>query len=249
MIVESEHNVFLYWVGNEYKVIKFLRALIYHHSCHGKNYKVHLITKSNISEYIDDLPKFNFDKLSPPQQADLIRVNLILKYGGIWLDSDTVVMNNLKTLFDIIRIKNGFFVTQPDSKYLCNGVFGSRKNTELLQYWKESIYKSLNNKVQEKNYEFLGNSILKKIQDEEPWLLNNYEIFNGEETLYPIHWKDSFDDFINKPFDNFTKIERKNQPLIILTNRVYKGAENLSEEEILNRTPLSYFIRKSYNQS
>ena len=48
------NNVYLYWVGNEYKLIKILRNMIYMHSTNGKGYNVNLINHNNIKEYIPD---------------------------------------------------------------------------------------------------------------------------------------------------------------------------------------------------
>lgn len=40
MVNKFDNNVFIYWIGYDYKLIKFLRVLIYHHSNKNKNYKV-----------------------------------------------------------------------------------------------------------------------------------------------------------------------------------------------------------------
>ena len=103
-------NVFLFWTdvhprrGNSptNNLIKILRRIIYHHSRDGANYKVHLITPDNISEYLDDLPPC-FYELIPAQQADFVRTHVIYKYGGIYLDSDTLVMHDLSELFEILE--------------------------------------------------------------------------------------------------------------------------------------------------
>ena len=41
-------NVYLYWIGKEYKLISILRNLMYLHSTNGKGYKINLITDKNI---------------------------------------------------------------------------------------------------------------------------------------------------------------------------------------------------------
>ena len=43
-------------------------------------------------------------------QVDYMRILLIYKYGGIWLDSDTIVLTSLKELFDILQEQDGFFI-------------------------------------------------------------------------------------------------------------------------------------------
>ena len=102
-------NVFLYWVGKEFKLIKILRDLIYYHL--EKKCKIHLINDKNINNYIKEIPNY-FYNLCPAHQADYVRVNVICDKGGIWLDSDTLVLNDLNCLFILLEQKDGFFIKE-----------------------------------------------------------------------------------------------------------------------------------------
>jgi mannosyltransferase OCH1-like enzyme len=99
--INHENNIFIYWTGKEYSLIRLLRKIIYAHSENEKYYKVNLITSNNILEYINFVPEY-FNLLNPAHQADFVRVNVICDHGGIWLDSDTLVMDNLSSLFKLI---------------------------------------------------------------------------------------------------------------------------------------------------
>ena len=57
-------NIYLYWIGKEYKLISILRNLIYLHSTNGIGYKIHLLTDKNMSDYIEDIPYY-FSYLCP----------------------------------------------------------------------------------------------------------------------------------------------------------------------------------------
>ena len=106
----EQRNLYLYWVGEEYTLITILRNLIYLHSTNGVGYKIHLITDKNIGDYVDvkDIPSY-FSSLCPAHQADFVRVYVICKYGGIWMDSDTLVLNSLDSMFEHLDNNNGFF--------------------------------------------------------------------------------------------------------------------------------------------
>lgn len=251
MIVNSEDkNVFLYWIGPEYKIIKLCRALVYHHSNSGKNYKVHLINRNNVNSYVDNLPGEFFWNLKPANQADFIRVSVINKWGGIWLDSDTIVMSDLSELFDKINNTGGFFIEQPEynkRKLLCNSVFGSKSNTQLLKMWYEDCQKILQTKKEQLNWDEIGTSLLEKYRFKNEYLFHQFEILNGIDNCHPVHWSESYKEFIETPYENFNKIIRHFQPLIIFNNEVYKKSEMMSEKDILSKTPLSYFIKKSYS--
>ena len=245
----NTRNIFIYWVGKEFKLIKILRDLINLHSSNGVGYKVNLITDKNIQNYIKDIPEY-FYSLCPAHQADFVRVHVICDYGGIWLDSDTIVMDKLDSLFDIIEKKDGFLMRE-NNLYLVNGVFGSKKQTPLMIRWKKEIMDVLDKK-QGKNIEWtdIGSIILKKMYNLDKKIYDNYEIFNGLDNMYPIYWKYCVNEFIEKPYDNYKNIIRGYQPLVVLVNSVYKALENKTEKEILEgNMPINYFINKSIKRS
>lgn len=240
----SIRNVFLYWYGKEYKLVSILRKLMYLHSINGKGYKIHLINNDNVQNYIKNIPNY-FSKLLPAHKADFVRVNVICDYGGIWLDSDTIVLDSLDSLFDIIETKKGFFILE-NNKELCNGVFGSKKKTHLMIEWKKNMINILDEKQENISWRSIGISILEKLHKNNKTLYNNYKIFNGLDNLYPINWDDCVDEFINKPYENYKNIIRKFQPLVVIVNSVYKKIENKSIREILEgNMPINYFINKS----
>jgi hypothetical protein len=249
----QDKNVFIFWVGKDYSLIKILRELIYLHSDNGKNYKIHFLNDDNVEDYIENIsPKYY--KLRPAHKADFVRVNVICDYGGIWLDSDTLVMNDLSSLFKILEEKDGFFVKE-NNKDIVNGVFGSKKNTPLMEKWKDIINNNLKlTSIKElylqTNWVIFGSRILKEFYDNNKQLYNNYLIYDGLDNLYPIYWKDCVNEFIKKPYNNYKKIIRKFQPVVVLVNSVYKELEKLSIKEIKGKKmPINYFINKSYENN
>lgn len=234
-------NLFLYWTGKEFSLIRILRHLIRMHSVHGKGYKVHLITPENLSQYISDIPDC-FETLKPAHQADFVRVNVIYTYGGIWMDSDTLVLDSLDSVFDILDSQDGFFIIE-NNQVLWNGVFGSRKKTVVMKVWKQYIDMILQKK---QNWTELGNSILTNIYNTKKSLFDSYTIWNGLDSVYPVNWNQCVNEYIEKPYDNYKKWIRKQQPFIVLVHSVYHKLEQLSPQEILGANyPLNYFLSLS----
>lgn len=265
------NNVYLYWVGNEYKLIKILRNLIYMHSTNGKGYNVNLINHDNVKEYIPDLPDY-FYKLQPAHQADFVRVCVLCDRGGIWLDSDTLVVDKLDALFDNMNTKDGFFIKEFDY-WIWNGIFGTKPNTDLMKMWKKTMLERLNrdiniewieigNKILTDNYynkteNFINNKYVEYFDNNKNYLTEmfnnnnkyfaNYHIYTGSSDLYPVNPNDCVSEFINKPYENYKNIEKEFQPLLVLVSPVYHETEKYSMEEILNaKRPINYFIEKSY---
>ena len=240
--IDNNNNLFLYWEGYEYKLIKKLRDLIYLHSTNGNGYTVNLITPNNLNKYVSELPAC-FNDLLPAHRADYIRVYVICKYGGIWLDSDVLVLDKLDDLFNIINQKDGFFIKQNNTE-LWNGVFGSKPNTNFMIEWLKQINTVLQNKKSNIDWTEIGNDLQKNIEINHPNFLNNYKIFNGLDNMYPINWDNCEEEFLLKPYDNYKNILRDFQPIVILCNIIYKEYE---KEKYYNNNniPLMYFINKS----
>lgn len=238
--VENDKNIFIYWEGPEYPLIVLLRKIIYKFSKGGSNFKVFFLNDSNINKYIE-VPK-EYHRLAVNHKSDLIRANIVYKYGGIWLDSDTLVMSDLKSLFDIVDKKDGFLIRENNS-IVCTGVFGSKSKTKFLNEW----VKRINTKVKKRNlgWSDIGPEMVDAIHKSTD-TTENFTIFNGLDTVYPVNWDMCVRYFLEIEKSQHHLLERDYQPLIILVNSVYKKLKNKTEEEILTMdNPLAYFLKKS----
>ena len=245
-MILQKRNVFLYWIGKEYKLISILRNIIYLHSTNGIGYNIILITHENIHDYVDNIPKY-FYNLCPAHQADFVRVNVICDYGGIWLDSDTLVLDSLDSLFDIIEKKDGFLIFE-NNNILWGGIFGSKKETFFMKEWKKLLRIKLDTVDGKIQWSDIGCVMLDDMYKSSPSLFENYKLFQGLDNLYPVNWNNCVDEFIAKPYDNYKNIIRNYQPCIVLVNSVYKALENKTINEILNgNMPINYFINKSFD--
>ncbi len=164
----------------------------------------------------------------------------------MWLDSDTLVMNSLDGLFNLIETDNGFFIKE-NNNLLYNGIFGSKPNTPLMIEWKKQMRFLLDIKSGNTDWLDIGNDMLMSIYAKNAELYDNYTIFNGLDNMYPVNWDNCVTEFIDKPYDNYKKIIREYQPLVVLVNSVYKKLEDKTVKEILDgNMPLNYFINKSF---
>jgi hypothetical protein len=60
------------------------------------------VTPDTLFEYLPDLEPQVLEVAEVAHRADMIRTRLLQKYGGMWLDSDAVVLRDLRWMFDLL---------------------------------------------------------------------------------------------------------------------------------------------------
>lgn len=112
---------------------------------HNKKISIHyafdliLLTDSNITDYINPHPRF-YD-LAPNFKSDIVRYTILNKYGGIWLDTDIIIIKDLNILYkkflnssyDLI-IDNETQYEEPGCASLC-----MKPNTSVSNFCKNYV--------------------------------------------------------------------------------------------------------------
>ena len=154
-------------------------------------------------------------------------------------------MRPLHQLTDLLSVKDGFFVTSLGKKgtKLCNGVFGSRSQTKLLEEWLDMIDYYITNKEQPNHGDF-GFRCLGRLIAHRKEYFEDYMIFDGQKTMFPVAWFESEEIFLKGSAIPSPKIEREFQPLIILVNKVYTNYKTLPANPG-EGCALDYYIQQS----
>lgn len=92
-------------------------------------------TNENLPDLPDNIKKLYQDfelKKDYAHQADLLRIYVVAKYGGIYLDVDFKLVNGFdRKLFDY----DGFFCYHGGNDWtMPNGIFGGSKDSEIMNY-------------------------------------------------------------------------------------------------------------------
>ena len=167
------YNIWMYWENLPGKKKSPYLDLCYKtvkKNCNS-NFNIHLLNEKSIYEYIPDLRKDLDQKLNIQQKVDYIRYILLYKYGGLWIDADTIIIKNLNPIIKKLNYYDfvGFgchFNNQNDciysgKPYPANWVMGSRKNGKLMKFCIDKCNHYLNNDFNLKTkYHLLGRETL-----------------------------------------------------------------------------------------
>jgi len=71
--------------------------------------------------------------------CDLLRVALLHRHGGIWIDADTLILPNFSILSDVIE-NNDLVASESEGVRIANGIIGGRKNSPIIaSFWEKLI--------------------------------------------------------------------------------------------------------------
>lgn len=136
-----------------------------------------ILDDSNLSQYLSErelkLLKDNKNFYSLPQYADAVRVMILHRYGGIWMDLDTIILSPQK-FKEVERLKAKTELIMVD-KHI-GWIWASKGSTIVAQWYKELLKKLDFNK-----YKIRHHGIAKRILFAIRFV--KYTIFNESEKI------------------------------------------------------------------
>ena len=166
--------IFTFWEPRK-KIPGYLKLCIKTWKKFLPEYEIVILDFNNVEDYLGKtlFSLIKCKELSLPIQADAIRVALLKKYGGIWMDVDTIITNG-KFLEEL---KNFELVMLGEEKFKQQniGFIFASKNSSIINQWlneiinKVKIYKQINlnpNKKRKKmnvRWNYLGNEIIDRL--------------------------------------------------------------------------------------
>ncbi len=143
MIVKK---IFIYWgqgFDSAPEVVKICYDTWKKHNL--LTWKIIELDDKNITEYVNIesvIPSLKKKNMMMCQKADIIRVLLLEKYGGIWVDATTYCMKPLDEWFCLYNyFRTGFFAFDKPGgdRMISNWFLYSEKNGVIISLWKNKI--------------------------------------------------------------------------------------------------------------
>lgn len=167
-INDDDKIIWAYWENRDDYIPTHIKLCFDTFDKHLKpKYKVIILDQNTIKKYLPDV-RSDLDDLLIAQKVDYYRIALLYKYGGIWIDADTIIMRDLDDVFD--KLKTYDFVGFGCTQHTCfngkdqpsNGVLASQKNSKLMKLCLDKLNKKLDNrnKFQQLDYFDLGKYII-----------------------------------------------------------------------------------------
>lgn len=119
------------------------------------DYKIYLINTRNINKYIPEakIKSLKHSKESYARLSDYIRVCVLYKYGGIWLDASTIATMSFDKWFSQIKKKrrsktpvefvgffNSQFTSRPKYRVIESWAFACTKHSKFVRKWRNTFF-------------------------------------------------------------------------------------------------------------
>lgn len=135
--------IYTYW--HDTNMPEIIKNCIATWKKHNPTYTIHIINKETLHKYMD--PSINLSKYTHQLTSDLIRLYILEKYGGIWMDASIYLNQSLDWVHSYQKAENSEFVgyrlnlfettSTPviESWFLC-----AIPNSVFIKDWKNKLF-------------------------------------------------------------------------------------------------------------
>ena len=260
----TENTIWTYWEQGSKNLSPFYKKCVQTWLDKNPNHNVFILDKENIFYFLNknDLPP-KWDKIKSIQlKSDFVRLALLEKYGGIWMDISTICIRPINSVFNQSKSIEGFALRRYDSQGDLS-VFESwfitcKKNSKVISKWKDEFLKAFGYATSVDNMDksyFEGvdlqkieygwylsiHRVMMKLNQQDPDIkdlyFNDSTILGAEETAF-IHykyfgWKANIKEKFLEKNDDFIDIVYSSGTPIIKFTSAGGSFGSLTEEEIM----------------
>lgn len=123
----------------------------------NREYTVHILDNNNINDFCE-IDFSQFEGLTPQLKSDLLRLYLLYKHGGIWVDASVILYSSLDWIIDLCNNNKtkafGYYrstnTTVKQYPVIESWLLASEKNNIFFKEWLDELIYAVNLGI--KNY-------------------------------------------------------------------------------------------------
>lgn len=130
-------NLWILWFQGFESCPQIVKSCVKSWEDHNSGWKINLLDETNINKFLQDedmLEGVNLNVLSYAHRADIIRLLLLKKFGGVWADATTYCTRSLDLWLPEYAKSDFFAFSNPGpDRQISNWFLYSEKNGELVK--------------------------------------------------------------------------------------------------------------------
>jgi len=219
------------------------------HNC-SSCFDIKILDNITIYDFIPEIKKYDLTRLPIQQRVDIYRYFLLYKYGGIWLDADTLVIKCFCKYYKLLNNHDYIGFGCGYDKMECrkresgygkpiNGIMISRPNTPYLKCIIDSCLESIKN--DNLDYHELGRVVMSKCYDKLS-MESDWEYYHVPSRCQEYDSEGNKLNNIFRPFNiEDCKEERVFFPLYNTAPGYPEWFKDLSKDELMRRKDLEIY--------
>ena len=124
-------RIWTYWEGHQPQIVKTCLASW---STFAPDWEITVIDKDTVFQYDIDTPS-TFEQLGPTARSDVIRLSLLSKYGGLWMDASVLLLHDLDWVLERCDGGNPFFGFTLHDQYIENWFLYAPTANHTMSKW------------------------------------------------------------------------------------------------------------------
>lgn len=161
IVDRNKNNVFAFWESKD-EIPAYLELCKKTWYKNIPNCEIHIINYQNIQSYIGNT--YNLTKLKKiplAMQSDIISAAILEKFGGLFLDIDCIVIDDLFEIFNLISKEKLIAFGVPKSNSIHLAVLYSYKpENPIFKLWRIEAQSKLENMEDNYRWDYFGNAIV-----------------------------------------------------------------------------------------
>jgi tetratricopeptide (TPR) repeat protein len=136
-----DQPIFVYWAQGFDAAPPVVRACLAALKANNPDSRVHELSLDNIGDYVD-MPEDLVASLAGDHYhfSDLLRMLLLEKFGGVWVDATCLVTEPLRPHVDRALAKGSVFAFNYTGPYLVNWFLASRPDSYVMHLWRAASF-------------------------------------------------------------------------------------------------------------
>jgi hypothetical protein len=228
--------VWMYWEGSCPEWIKQCHKTVFAHYGNAR-----LLSPADFDALRDQDREIDVKALHVAHRADYVRAFLLARYGGMWVDSDCLVMKPLRPVLDKL-LEYDFVAHRERSGYISNAFIAARSGSQIASALYKRICQTLRSR-RPLGWISLGGEALTEILNTAPAPWHEIEC----ETVQPICWSNPGAFFARKSCEGHSRDFDARAICYMLSNTEIQRfqAKHPSHDLLTQDTFFSYLVDRA----
>jgi hypothetical protein len=240
------NKIFAFWESKE-QIPAYLELCKQTWLKYIPNLEITILNHSNLQDYIGDVYDIeDLKKISFPMQSDIVSAAILEKFGGLFIDLDCIVTDNIFNIFETISTDKLIGFGYPNKGMHLAVLYCKNKNNPILREWRKEAQVRLKKLPEKYDWSYFGNSILNPLLQSDKYK-NDYLIIDRTRSgnilesklMIGSTYATSKEDYLNCYFNSFFKFKVES-----VFELIKYGVVSLHN----SWTPLEYKKIKSINE-